>query len=73
MKKFLSTILILIIALPLIIFDCPYSSNSYAQNTFSIQYLKKRVGAVCNDGTRSRATGRGACSHHGGVKYWLYK
>lgn len=34
---------------------------------------KVRVGAVCNDGTRSKATGRGACSHHGGVKYWLYK
>jgi hypothetical protein len=32
-----------------------------------------RVGAVCNDGTRSNATGRGACSHHGGVAYWLYQ
>lgn len=32
-----------------------------------------RTGCVCNDGTRSTATGRGACSHHGGVKYWLYK
>ena len=30
-----------------------------------------RVGAVCKDGTRSSATGRGACSHHGGVSYWL--
>jgi len=45
------------------------------------QYIKKgkanvtnyeiRVGAVCRDGTRSSATGRGACSHHGGVSYWL--
>ena len=33
----------------------------------------ERVGAVCNDGSRSEATGQGACSHHGGVKYWLCK
>lgn len=30
----------------------------------------ERVGAVCMDGRRSRATGAGACSHHGGVAYW---
>ncbi|TDS18762.1 hypothetical protein DFQ03_0472 [Maribacter caenipelagi] len=34
---------------------------------------KVRVGAVCNDGTISKATGRGACSHHGGVAYWRYE
>ena len=32
-----------------------------------------RTGAVCNDGTTSTATGSGACSHHGGVKYWTYR
>ncbi|PIB38296.1 DUF3761 domain-containing protein [Maribacter sp. 4G9] len=32
---------------------------------------KRRVGAICRDGTRSSATGRGACSHHGGVSRWL--
>lgn len=32
-----------------------------------------RIGAICRDGTRSNATGRGACSHHGGVSYWLYR
>jgi len=32
-----------------------------------------RVGAICCDGTRSYATGRGACSHHGGVCEWLYQ
>ncbi len=32
-----------------------------------------RVGAVCNDGWNSKATGRGACSHHGGVHHWVYK
>ncbi len=31
-----------------------------------------RTGAECNDGTYSSATGRGACSHHGGVAVWLY-
>ena len=30
-----------------------------------------RTGAVCRDGTHSSATGSGACSHHGGVSYWL--
>lgn len=34
---------------------------------------KYRVGAICRDGWRSGATGRGACSHHGGVKEWIYK
>lgn len=31
-----------------------------------------RIGAICKDGSRSSATGRGACSHHGGVARWLY-
>lgn len=34
---------------------------------------KTRVGAICNDGTKTDATGSGACSHHGGVKEWIYK
>lgn len=29
-----------------------------------------RTGAICSDGSRSSATGRGACSWHGGVAYW---
>lgn len=33
---------------------------------------RHRIGAVCNDGTTSKATGSGACSHHGGVSCWLY-
>jgi len=32
-----------------------------------------RIGAICSDGTNSSATGRGACSWHGGVEEWLYK
>ena len=35
------------------------------------QFMEVRIGAICNDGSRSRATGQGACSHHGGVNYWL--
>lgn len=31
----------------------------------------KRIGAECNDGTRSNSTGSGACSNHGGVNYWI--
>lgn len=34
---------------------------------------KYRIGATCNDGWQSQATGRGACSHHGGVKEWIYQ
>lgn len=33
---------------------------------------KIRVGAICRDGWQSKATGRGACSHHGGVSEWIY-
>jgi hypothetical protein len=33
---------------------------------------RHRVGALCNDKTNSSATGRGACSHHGGVSCWQY-
>lgn len=32
---------------------------------------KHRVGAICNDGWQSSATGSGACSHHGGVNHWI--
>ncbi|WP_230466806.1 DUF3761 domain-containing protein [Faecalibacter macacae] len=42
--------------------------NNYDYNETNFNY---RSGAICNDGTQSSATGRGACSHHGGVAYWL--
>ena len=32
-----------------------------------------RIGSVCEDGWNSNATGRGACSHHGGVDHWIYE
>lgn len=31
-----------------------------------------RVGCLCMDDTPSKATSVGACSGHGGVRYWLY-
>jgi hypothetical protein len=31
------------------------------------------VGAICSDGWVSPSTGRGTCSHHGGVREWLYR
>jgi len=30
-----------------------------------------RVGAMCNDGTRTNSVDSGACSDHGGVEYWI--
>ena len=36
----------------------------------SMSYV--RIGAVCNDGWVTSATGSGACSWHQGVNYWLY-
>ncbi len=51
-------------------------------NQFIASYLFKespkkinsyRIGAICSDGWHSSATGRGACSWHGGVKEWLYQ
>jgi len=36
------------------------------------QQQRIRIGAICNDGTESYATGSGACSHHGGVNCWKY-
>ncbi len=31
----------------------------------------KSKGAICNDGHRSYSTGRGTCSHHGGVDHYI--
>lgn len=54
-------------------FDSSNNANSRQQSKPRIvkNYGTRRVGAICRDGTRSSATGRGACSHHRGVSYWL--
>lgn len=45
-----------------------YNENGYYEQMRQQTY---RVGARCRDGSSSSATGRGACSHHGGVAYWI--
>ena len=50
----------------------PSTPNTTGPNNGSGQQSGVRTGAVCNDGTSSTATGRGACSRHGGVRYWTY-
>jgi hypothetical protein len=36
------------------------------------EYGEIRIGAICSDGWHSESTGRGTCSHHGGVHHWIY-
>jgi hypothetical protein len=35
-------------------------------------YGSERNGAICRDGWVSYSTGRGTCSHHGGVDHWTH-
>jgi hypothetical protein len=60
----------------------PVLNSKIKQNTNTTQKIIKktasqnsgeRIGCICRDGTSSNATGRGACSHHGGVDHWIYK
>ena len=46
-----------------------YEKHNGEKEVFN--WISSRVGAICRDGNRSYATGRGACSRHGGVDYWL--
>lgn len=45
--------------------------REYVNGNYPI-YGTQRIGAICSDGWHSFSTGRGACSHHGGVDHWLY-
>ncbi len=47
----------------------PYFDNAYECQKNSAN----RIGARCKDGSKSKATGSGACSRHGGVEVWLCK
>ena len=40
---------------------------------FTYNIRKKRIGARCCDEWNSKATGRGACSGHDGVREWKVK
>lgn len=54
----------------------PPSTSTYKYSPPKLKEKKQigsyRIGAECWDGTYSSATGRGACSWHGGVKRWIY-
>lgn len=45
-------------------------------STLTLHFYEKSIlpfgGAVCKDGWVSNSTGRGTCSHHGGVKFWVH-
>lgn len=49
------------------------SAEKLAQKYYERSSYEVRIGAICQDGWKSRATGQGACSHHGGVQNWKYK
>jgi len=68
-KSFVYSILLVVLLI------APLFSTHYlnAETGNKMMVLDKyRVGAICCDGWESSATGRGACSHHNGVKYWIY-
>ena len=51
-----------------------FIQKSQVQKGKAISYTATyRTGAICKDGTSSSATGRGACSRHGGVRSWKTK
>ena len=72
-KSIMKTIfkLLFIFILSTILFSCNKDDISGAHQCGANE--SDRIGAVCNDGTTSTATGSGACSSHSGVKYWLCK
>lgn len=45
-----------------------FSTNTFAEITSHRSYNSK---LVCNDGSYSSSSGRGSCSHHGGIAYSL--
>lgn len=47
--------------------------REYAKGDYPVYSSHQRIGAICADGWKSKATGQGACSHHGGVDRWIYR
>jgi uncharacterized protein YgiM (DUF1202 family) len=45
-------------------------AQSISKGKTEVTYYTVKIGANCKDGSSSKATGRGACSHHGGVRSW---
>ena len=50
----------------------PHSTSVVMPSTPVPNIPATRTGALCGDGTSSSATGKGACSRHGGVSCWNY-
>lgn len=46
---------------------------TYSKRTPNSKPKGERIGSICMDNTPSIATAGGACSSHGGVKYWIYE
>ena len=70
MKRLKSIIYTLVLVSVLTV---PVLSNNFTfsnDSDESFVAMRHRVGCHCCDGKESDATGRGACSHHGGVMYW---
>jgi len=65
----LQTIVVTVVAIPVYF----YLRSDYREFQVKKQIAAQvpaGIGAVCGDGWYSGSTGRGTCSHHGGVKYW---
>jgi hypothetical protein len=65
----LQTVVVAVVAIPV----CFYLRSDYREFQVKKQIalqVPAGIGAVCGDGWYSGSTGRGTCSHHGGVKYW---
>lgn len=65
----LQTIVVAVVAVPVYF----YLRSDYREFQVKKQIASQvpdGIGAVCGDGWYSGSTGRGTCSHHGGVKYW---
>lgn len=51
--------------------DTVHYKGTYVKPAPQPVYYESGGGAICNDGWRSYSTGRGTCSWHGGVAYYL--
>jgi len=67
------TFAIALATLSLVSIGCGEADSTNNYNIRNKHDSRERTGAICNDGSTSRATGSGACSHHDGVQYWTYK
>jgi hypothetical protein len=65
------TVVLVLSAGALFAYSAADSGRRQQRTIQTVVPLGYRVGAECNDGSRSSATGSGACSHHYGVARWI--